>query len=274
MYTLPEKPIVVLETNRGGIASGWRELWQYRDLIHILAARDVKVRYKQTVFGAAWAIAQPLFTMLVFTIFFAASGRLSSGDVPYPIFSYAGLLPWFFFSNAVTSSSNSLVGNSGLITKIYFPRMIIPIAAVGASLIDFAIAFLFLLLMMIYYGVGFSFNLLMLPVLVLVTATLAIGVGMWTSALNVRYRDVRYVLPFLIQLGLFVSGVVAPIPEKYRFLVFLNPVAGQIEAYRSAIFGKPFDWLSLGVSVLATAVILIYSAYNFRRMEETFADII
>lgn len=274
MHTLPEKPIVVLESSHGWVALGWQELWQYRDLLYILAMRDIKVRYKQTVFGAAWAIIQPLFTMLVFTIFFGNNAGLSSEGYPYPVFAYAGLLPWIFFSNAVTSSGNSLVGNSNLITKVYFPRMVIPIAAVGSGLVDFAIAFGMLLILMIYYGIGFSINLLMLPFLVILTSVLAIGVGMWTSALNVKYRDVRYALPFLIQLGLFASGIIAPIPEKYRFLVYLNPIAGQIEAYRSAFFGKPLDWLPLGISTLITFGILIYSAYNFRRMEENFADVI
>lgn len=274
MHTLPEKPLVVLESNRNWASLGLKDLWEYRDLLYILAMRDIKVRYKQTVLGAAWAIIQPLFTMLVFTVFFGSNANVSAEGYPYPVFAYTGLLPWIFFSNAVTSSGNSLVGNSSLITKVYFPRMVIPIAAVGSGLIDFAIAFVVLLLLMVYYGVGFSVNMLMLPFLVVLTSLLAIGVGMLTSALNVKYRDIRYALPFLIQLGVFVSGIIAPIPEKYRFLVYLNPVAAQIEAYRSAFFGKPFDWLALGVSILLTFGVLTYSAYNFRRMEENFADVI
>lgn len=274
MHVLPEKPIVVLESSRSWIALGLQDLWAYRDLLYILAMRDIKVRYKQTVLGAAWAVIQPLFTMLIFTVFFSNNANLSSDGYPYPIFAYTGLLPWIFFSNAVTNSGNSLVGNSNLITKVYFPRMVIPIAAVGSGLVDFAIAFGVLLILMVYYGVGFSVSLLMLPCLVVLTSLLAIGVGMWTSALNVKYRDIRYALPFLIQLGVFASGIITPIPEKYRFLVYLNPIAGQIEAYRSAFFGKPFDWLTLGISTLLTVGILVYSAYSFRRMEETFADVI
>ena len=239
--------------------------------------RDIKVRYKQTLLGAAWAIIQPLFTMLIFSLFFGRLAGMPSDGIPYPIFAYAGLLPWTFFSNAVTNSGNSLVGNSNLITKIYFPRMIIPMASVASGLLDFVIAFGLLVVLMFYYGVGLSINLLMLPVLLVLTSLLAIGVGMWMSALNVKYRDVRYALPFLIQLGMFASPIIYPlslVPENWRWLMALNPLAGQIEAYRSAFFGKPFDWLSLGISAVLTFAVLIYSAYNFRRMEKSFADII
>jgi lipopolysaccharide transport system permease protein len=236
--------------------------------------RDIKVRYKQTILGASWAIIQPLFTMLIFTIFFGNLAALPSDGVPYPLFAYAGLLPWTFFSNAVTSSGNSLVGNSNLITKVYFPRMVIPIASVGSGLVDFSIAFTLLIGLMIYYGIGFSISFLMLPILVLLTSTLAIGIGMLMSALNVKYRDIRYALPFLVQLWMFASGIITPIPENWRWLLFLNPLAAQIEAYRAAILGKPFDWSVLAVSALITFLVLIYSAYNFRRMEKSFADIV
>ncbi|MBA4123895.1 MAG: ABC transporter permease [Acidobacteria bacterium] len=274
---LPEKPVVVIEPSKSWVALNLRDLWQYRDLLYILTMRDIKVRYKQTLLGAAWAIIQPLFTMLIFTLFFGKLAGMPSDGIPYPIFAYAGLLPWTFFSNAVTNSGNSLVGNSNLITKIYFPRMIIPMASVASGLLDFVIAFGLLVVLMFYYGVGLSINLLILPVLLVLTSLLAIGVGMWMSALNVKYRDVRYALPFLVQLGMFASPIIYPlslVPEKWRWLIALNPLAGQIEAYRSAFFGKPFDWLSLGVSAVLTFAVLIYSAYNFRRMEKSFADII
>lgn len=271
---LPEKPLVIIEPSRAWVALNLRDLWQYRDLLRILTERDIKVRYKQTVLGAAWAIIQPLFTMLIFTVFFGSLAGLPSDGVPYPIFAYAGLLPWTFFSNAVTNSGNSLVGNSNLITKVYFPRMVIPIAAVGSGLVDFAVAFVLLVGLMIYYAVGFSINLLMLPVLVALTATLAIGIGMWMSALNVKYRDIRYALPFLIQLGMFASGIITPIPEKWRFLLFLNPLAAQIAGYRAAIFGGSFDWTALGISAFVTFALLVYSAFNFRRMEKSFADVV
>jgi len=276
-YALPEKPIVVIKPSKNWVALNLRDLWQYRDLLYILTERDIKVKYKQTILGAAWAIMQPLLTMLVTSLFFGKLAKMPSDGIPYPIFAYAGLLPWTFFSNAVTSSGNSLVGNSNLVTKVYFPRMIIPIATVAAGLLDFIIAFGLLIVLMFYYQVALSVNLLMLPVLLVLTSVSAIGVGMWMSALNVKYRDIRYVLPFLIQLGLFVTPIFYPlslVPEKWRWLLALNPLAGQIEAYRAAFFGLPFDWFALGVSAVVTVGVLIYAAYNFRRMEKSFADVI
>lgn len=277
LHQLPEKPLVVIQPSKSWVALNLRDLWLYRDLLYILTERDIKVRYKQTILGALWAIIQPLFTMLIFTLFFGRLAGMPSDGIPYPIFAYAGLLPWTFFSNAVTNSGNSLVGNSNLITKVYFPRMIIPIASVGAGLVDFAIAFSLLVVLMFYYGVGLTVNILMVPVLVVLTALLAIGIGMWMSGLNVKYRDVRYALPFLIQLGMFATPIIYPasiVPEKWRWLLALNPLTGIIEGYRSAFFGKPFDWVALGISALIALSILVYSAYSFRKMEKTFADIV
>ncbi len=274
---LPPHPIVVIEPSKGWVALNLRDLWRYRDLLYILTERDIKVRYKQTVLGVAWAIIQPLFTMLVFSLFFGKLAGMPSDGIPYPIFAYAGLLPWTFFSNAVTNSGNSLVGNSNLVTKVYFPRMIIPTASVAAGLLDFVIAFGLLGVLMFYYGVGLSLNLFMLPVLLILTSLLAIGIGMWMSALNVKYRDIRYALPFLIQLGMFATPIIYPssiVPEKWRWLMAFNPLAGQIEAYRAAFFGLPFDWFALSTSAVLTFAILIYATYNFRRMEKSFADII
>ncbi len=274
---LPDKPLVVIEPDSGWAGLNLRELAHYRDLLYLLTARDIKVRYKQTVLGAAWAIIQPLFTMLIFALFFGWFIKVPSDGLPYPIFAYVALLPWTFFSNSVTNSGNSLVGSSSLITKVYFPRIIIPIASIGSGLLDFVIAFCLLIVMMVYYGVGFSLNLLMIPFLVLLTAMLAIGLGMWMSALNVKYRDVRYALPFMIQLLMFATPIIYPIsivPEKYRFVFSLNPLAGQIEAYRSAVFGRPFDWTALAISTFLTIAILFYAAYTFRRMESSFADVI
>lgn len=274
---LPEQPLVIIEPSRSWIPLNLKDLWQYRDLLYILTMRDIKVRYKQTLLGALWAIIQPLFTMLIFSLLFGRLANMPSDGIPYPIFAFAGLLPWTFFSNAVTNSGNSLIGNSNLITKVYFPRMVIPVASVASGLIDFAVAFGLLILLMFYYGIAFSINLLMLPVLIVLTALLAIGIGMLMSALNVKYRDVRHALPFLIQLGMFASPIIYPlslVPEKWQWLMLLNPLAGQIEAYRAAFFGKPFNWLALGISAVLTFVILIYSAYNFRRMEKTFADLV
>ena len=276
-YQIPDKPVVVIQPSKSWVALNLRDLWHYRDLLYILTKRDVQVRYKQTLLGAAWAIIQPLFTMLIFSLLFGRLAEMPSDGVPYPIFAFAGLLPWTFFSNAVTNSGNSLVGNSNLVTKVYFPRMVIPMASVASGLIDFAVAFGLLILLMLYYGVGFSINLIMVPILILLTALLAIGIGMWMSALNVKYRDIRYALPFLIQLGMFASPIIYPlsfVPEKWRWLLLLNPLAGQIEGYRAAFFGTPFNWLALAISAVITFVVLIYSAYNFRRMEKSFADII
>lgn len=278
---LPEKPLVVIEPSKSWVAVNLRDLWNYRDLLYILVMRDIKVRYKQTVLGALWAIIQPLFTMLIFTIFFGRIAGLGSDGLPYPIFAYAGLLPWTFFSNAVTASGNSLVGNSNLITKVYFPRMVIPIATVAAGLLDLIIAFVLLVGMMIYYvlwlqapSVVLSVNILMLPVVVLLLSLLAVGVGMWMSALNVKYRDIRYALPFLIQLGMFASGIITPFPENWRWILAVNPVAAFVEAFRAACFGKPFDWLHIGIASVITVAVLICSAYSFRKMERSFADII
>jgi lipopolysaccharide transport system permease protein len=274
---LPEKPLVIIQPSKSWVALNLSDLWRYRDLLYILSERDIKVRYKQTILGALWAIIQPLFTMLIFTLFFGNLAGIASDGIPYPIFAYAGLLPWTFFSNAVTSSGNSLVGNSNLITKVYFPRIIIPTASVVSGLIDFAIAFVLLVFLMLYYQIGLSINILILPVLVILTSLLAIGIGMWFSALNVKYRDIRYALPFLIQLGMFATPIIYPtslVPEKWRWLMAFNPLSGQIEAYRSAFFGTPINWFSLGISCLITLAILVYSAYNFKRMEKHFADLV
>src|SRR5215510_13853041 len=276
-FTLPDEPLVRIRPARGWVPINLKDLWHYRDLLYILAARDIKVRYKQTILGAAWAILQPLLTMLIFTLFFGKLAGMPSDNIPYPLFAYAGLLPWTFFSNAVTGSGNSLVGSAHLITKVYFPRMIIPGAAVAAGLIDLMIAFGILIIMMIYYGVGATWNLLMLPALIILTTLLAIGVGMWTSALNVKYRDIRYALPFAIQLTMFATPIIYPvslIPERWRWAFYLNPLTGIIEGFRASFFGRPFDWTALAISAAITFALLIYAAYHFKRMERTFADIV
>jgi lipopolysaccharide transport system permease protein len=276
--SLPDKPLVSIRPDQLRFAFNLRELWIYRELLVFLVWRDIKVRYKQTLLGAAWAILQPLLTTLVFTLFFGVLAGVGSDGIPYPVFAYAGLLPWTFFANSVTQSSNSLVGNANLITKVYFPRIIIPSAAVGAGLVDFAIAFLVLVGMMIYYRIGLAWSSLMLPVLALHITLFSIAVGMWLSALNVKYRDIRFVLPFLIQLWMFVSPVIYPssmIPERWRWLLMLNPLTGIIENFRAALFAqKQFEWVSLGISMASTILMLLYSIYSFRRMEKHFADVI
>ncbi len=275
--SLPEKPLVSIRAGSRWTAIDLKSLWAYRELLYFLTWRDIKVRYKQTALGVAWAIIQPLFTMIIFSIFFGKLAGMPSDGLPYPLFAYAGLLPWTFFSNAVSNSGNSLIGSSNLITKVYFPRMIIPGAAVAAGLVDLAVAFGILIILMVYYGVSPTWNLLMLPVLILLTTLLAAGVGMWTSALNVKYRDIRYALPFAIQLLMFATPIIYPIslvPDGYRWLLKLNPLAGIIEGYRAAFFGRPFDWRMLGIAAAITLAVLVYAAYNFRRMERTFADIV
>jgi lipopolysaccharide transport system permease protein len=277
MHSLPDKPLSVIEPSKSWVALNLGDLWTYRELLYFLTWRDVKVRYKQTALGAAWAIIQPLFTMLIFTLFFGKLAGVPSDGLPYPIFAYAGLLPWTFFSNAVTNSSNSLVGSANLITKTYFPRMMIPGAAVGAGLVDLAIAFIILIVLMFYYGAAIGWNILMLPVLVLLITLLATGVGMWMSALNVKYRDIRYALPFLTQLWMFVSPIIYPlsmVPEKWRWVMMLNPLTGVVEGFRSALFNRPFNWVALAFSTGITLVLVISSAYAFRRMEKDFADVI
>ena len=270
-------PLVAIRPTGKWVALDLRGLWSHRDLLYFLTWRDVKVRYHQTLLGAAWAIIQPLFAMAIFTLFFGRLAGVPSDGIPYPIFAYAGLLPWMFFSNAVTNSGNSLVGSANLITKVYFPRMIIPAAAVAAGLIDFGVALLVLVALMIYYGIAPGWNLLMFPVMVGLTMLLALGVGMLMSGLNVKYRDIRHALPFVIQLWMFATPIVYPaslVPEKWRLVYALNPLTGIIEGYRCALFGTRFDWASLGTSAAITVAVLVYSLYSFRRMEKSFADVV
>ena len=264
-------------------ASGWAplnltELWEYRELLYFLTWRDIKVRYKQTVLGAAWAVIQPLGMMLVFTIFFGRLVGVPSDGLPYPIFAYTALLPWQLFSRALTSSSTSLVANERLITKVYFPRLLIPVSAVLASLVDFAIAFVLLLGMMVFYGIVPTGSVLMLPLFVLLALMTALGIGFWLSALNAQYRDVRYTLPFLTQFWLFATPVVYPsslVPEQWRLLYGLNPMTGVVEGFRWTLLGKGAGLEHmLAVSVIAVLSTFIGGLYYFRRMERTLADVV
>lgn len=271
------EPLVVIQPTGNWRLVSLKDLWAYRELLFFLTWRDVKVRYKQTALGALWAILQPLFMMIIFTIFFGRLAGVDSVGIPYPLFAFAGLVPWTFFSNAITASGNSLVGSANLITKVYFPRLIVPAAAMLAGLVDFALAFLLFIVLMIYYGVTPTVQVLFLPVLILMTALFALGVGTWMAALNVKYRDVRFALPFLIQLWLFVSSVILPssaLGPKWRWVLMFNPMSGIIEGYRSALFGLPFDWRALGVAAAITIAVLVYSIYSFARVERSFADII
>ena len=274
---LPEEPLVVIQPGSKWNLINLKDIWAYRELLFFLTWRDVKVRYKQTVLGVAWAVLQPLFMMIIFSIMFGRIAQVDSAGVPYPIFVLAGLVPWTFFSNTITASGNSLVGSAHLITKVYFPRLIVPAAAMLAGLVDFVIAFMLLVIMMIYYRVPLTMQVLFLPVLVALTALFGLGVGTWMSALNVKYRDVRFALPFLIQLWLFVSSVIIPsssLPPKLRLALLLNPMSAIIEGYRSTLFGLPFDWPALGVAAVLTILMLFYSVYSFGKAERSFADII
>lgn len=269
---------VTIEPPKSWVSLRLRDLWQYRELLYFLTWRDVKVRYKQTLLGTAWAILQPLLTMLIFTLLFGGLAGIKSEGIPYPIFAYSGLLIWIFFANSVTNSGNSLVGSANLITKIYFPRMIIPAAAVGASLVDLLLSFLVQIALMVYYQVRVTWAIAMIPFLVILATMLALGVGMWLSALNVKYRDIRYAIPFLIQLWMFGSPIIYPLsmlPAKWQWVLMLNPLTGIIQNFRAALLGNQnFEWKSLTVSAAITILILIYSTFSFRRMERHFADIV
>jgi lipopolysaccharide transport system permease protein len=274
---LPAKPIYRNVRSRSWSPLNLRALWAYRELLFFLIWRDVKVRYKQTLLGVAWVILQPLLTVLIFTAVFNRLARIPGDGIPYFLFSYAGLLPWMFFANAVANSGQSLVANTNLITKVYFPRMLIPAASVGASVLDLAISLAVLIWLTAYWG-GLTWRMLMLPALVALTVTLALGVGMLASALNLRYKDVRFVLPFLVQLWMLASPVIYPssmVPEAWRKVLMLNPLMGIIEGFRAALYSrKDFDWPALAAAAGVVLAMLVYSAYVFRRMERSFADLI
>jgi lipopolysaccharide transport system permease protein len=271
-------PTFNIDPPEGWADIGFRELWDYRELLYFLTWRDVKVRYKQTALGAAWAIIQPLFMMLVFSLFFGRLAKIPSDGIPYPIFTFCALLPWQLFAHALTESSNSLVANERLITKVYFPRLVVPIAAVLGGLVDFAIAFALLLLMMFYYGIVPTWAIVTLPGFLLLAVMTALGVGLWLSALNVKYRDVRYTINFLIQFWMFATPVAYPsslVPAKWRALYGLNPMAGVVEGFRWALLGKQeAPGAMLWVSVAVVILILIGGLYYFRRMEQQFADVV
>jgi lipopolysaccharide transport system permease protein len=259
-------------------AIGLRELWEYRELLYFLTWRDIKVRYKQTVLGAAWAVIQPLFMMLVFSLFFGKLAGVPSDGIPYPVFTFCGLLPWQLFAYSVTQASNSIVGSQNLITKVYFPRLVVPISAVLGGVVDFAIAFVLLLAMMFYYGMVPGWQIVALPGLVLLAVLVALGVGLWLAALNVQYRDVRYTISFLVQFWLFATPVAYPssiVPEKWRVLYALNPMVGVVDGFRWALLGKPESpVMPLSISVIVVFLLLIGGLYYFRRMEQQFADIV
>lgn len=280
LNTLPSASIPTLRIAR---SKGWvplklSEFWEYRELLYFLVWRDIKVRYKQTALGATWAVIQPFFTMVVFSLFFGRLAGMPSDGIPYPIFSFAALVPWTFFANGLSQSSNSLVGSSNLITKVYFPRLIIPLASSFSGVVDFLIAFGVLIVMMLYYGLLPTLNVLWLPLFFLLAMVTSLGVGLWLSALNVEYRDVRFIVPFITQFWLFVTPIAYPsslLPEPWHTLYGLNPMVGVVEGFRWALLGtKTAPGPIIAVSSAAAIVILITGAFYFRRMEKTFADIV
>lgn len=269
---------VHIEPSKGWVSLRLGELFDYRELLYFLVWRDVKVRYKQTALGASWAIIQPFLTMVVFSLFFGKLAKIPSDGVPYPIFSFTALVPWTFFASSLTNASNSLVGSSNLLKKVYFPRLAIPIATVLSGLVDFGIAFSMLIAMMFWYGLVPTVNALWLPLFVLLALVTSLGVGLWLSAMNVQYRDVKYVVPFLTQFWLFATPVAYPtslLTGKWRELYALNPMVGVVEGFRWALLGtrnRPNGIVA--VSSISALVILITGAFYFRRMERTFADVV
>jgi len=275
--SLPDKPVVVIEP-RAWLVPDLHELWAYRELLYFLMWRDVKVRYKQTVLGILWVVLQPLMMMLVFAFLFGRMAGIKSDGIPYSLFAYAGLLPWTFFASAVNAAGNSVVNSAGLITKVYFPRMLVPAAAVGATLVDFAVSFVPLAIMMIFWRVRLTSQLLLLPIFIVMLVILALGVGMWMAALNTKYRDIRLALPFLLQLWFFASPIIYPsslVEGKLSWLLALNPMAGIIEGFRGSLYGhRPFDWPAIGYAGVAAILILVYATYNYKRAERQFADLV
>jgi lipopolysaccharide transport system permease protein len=274
---LPE--LVTIKPVKGWVPLNLKDLWHYRELIYFLTWRDLKVRYKQSVLGVLWALLKPFMNMVVFTIFFGQLAKIPSDGIPYPIFSYTGLLPWGFFAAALEVSARSMLQSGGMVSKIYFPRIIVPLSSVFANLVDFLIAFTILIGMMIYYQITPTINTLWLPVFILLAMITAIGVGLWFSALLVMYRDVNYMLPFITEIWKFVSPVVYSatlIPEKWQWLYSINPMAGVVTGFRWALLGQPetISFSSLAISGAISLVIFISGLYFFRRMERIFADMI
>ena len=270
-------PHVRVKSEEEGVQLNLGDLWRYRELLYFLTLRDIKVRYKQTLMGAAWAIVQPLMLMLIVTLVFNRFARVGAGSMPYPLFAYAGLALWTFFSNAVTNATNSLTSNPNLITKVYFPRLFIPAAAVAAGVVDLGVASLLLAALAIYYRVPATWTLALLPFFVGVLTLLALGVGTLVSALTVKYRDLRHALPFIIQFWLFASPVIYPravVPPRWQWLLTANPVAGALEGFRAALSGDPFDTRAIIVSTVAACALTAVAIYVFRRTEDTFADVI
>ena len=273
-----DPPAIIVKPSRGWTSLNLGELGEYRELIYFLTWRDIKVRYKQTVLGAAWAIIQPFFTMVVFSLFFGKLAKMPSDGIPYPIFAYTALVPWTFFANGLSQSSNSLVGNANLIKKVYFPRLVIPVSSVIGGAVDFVLAFIVLVGMMLVYGIFPTINIVWLPLLLLLTLVSALGVGLWLSAMNVQFRDVRYTVPFLTQFWLFATPIAYPsslLSEPWRTLYGINPMVGVVEGFRWALLdADTAPGPIIVVSALVALALMVGGAFYFRRMEKTFADVV
>jgi lipopolysaccharide transport system permease protein len=270
-----KESVVVVQPQRGWLQMDFVGLWKYRELLYFLVWRDIKVRYKQTAIGAAWAICQPLLTMMIFTVIFGRFAKIPSDNVPYPIFAFAGLLPWTYFSQSITRSGASVVSDSNLIRKIYFPRLVIPTSAVVAPLVDFALSFLIFGVMMAWYRVIPGWAVLTLPLFLCLAVCAALGVSLWLSALNVRYRDVGHAIPFLVQFWMYASPIVYPIsliPQRWRLLYSLNPVVGVIEGFRWGLLGKALYVPAIAIGSAVAAILFVSGLVFFKRMERSFAD--
>lgn len=277
MSTDVSVPVVVIKPSRGWVSLRIRDLWEYRELFYFLVWRDVKIKYKQTALGAAWAIIQPLLTMVVFSVFFGRLAKVPSDGIPYPLFAFAALVPWTFFANGLNQASNSLVGSANLVKKVYFPRLVIPIAAVLSGIVDLLLALGVLLAMIVYFGFAPSVNIVFLPLFLLLALATALAVSLWLAALNVEFRDVRYTLPFLTQLWLFATPIAYPsslLSEPWRTLYGINPMVGVVEGFRWTLLGTARPGGIVMVSSLVTVLLLIGGAFYFRRMEKNFADVI
>lgn len=274
---LPDQPLIKIRVRKRWSAVELQEIWSHRELLYYLVWRDIKVRYKQTILGASWIILQPLLMTLVFAVFLGKIARVPSEGLPYVLFLFSGLLPWTFFSNAISGSSYSLVASAPLITRVYFPRSLVPLAATLVRLSDFVVAAGMLLLLMVYYRQFFTWTILIAPFLILQLTLLAVGLGMWFSALNAKYRDISTALPVLLQLWMFASPIVYPaslVPASWKWVYELNPLAGIIDGFRSSLLGLDFNWRGLIISVAVTLVVLVYSTYAFKRLDEEFADVV
>lgn len=271
------KLVTIISPSQTNASLGIKELWKYRELVSILAMRDIKVRYKQTALGIAWSVIQPLFMMIIFSLLFGRLAKIPSDGVPYPVFVFSGLLMWNFFSTGITGCSNSLTGSAAMISKVYFPRMVIPLASIGVSMIDFLISACVLLLIMAIYSVGVTWQILLVPIFALGVFMSVLGIGLWLSAITVTYRDFRYIVPFMTQIWMYLTPVIYPvtfIPAEWRWVIYLNPIVGWVSGARSAFLGTHIDWLAVACSFVLSALLLIVGLKYFARAEQRFADVI